>query len=148
MKNDSVDTVRNKTLIFWWVYVLDKGLALRLGRASTIQDYDIDVLPHLETNLGGIPSSHHRYMVVSIDIARIEGKLYEQLYSASSFNSTPDLREQRAYGIIDELSLLQTSLASCRVSLESIAIIAAQHLTDFVRPKSSRAVGIPLIRPY
>lgn len=32
-----------KINLFWFLYTMDKGLCLRLGRASCIQDYDIAV---------------------------------------------------------------------------------------------------------
>lgn len=134
MKNDPPEIVRTKTIIFWWVYVLDKGLSLRLGRASTIQDYDIDVLPYLEENVGGHLGAHHCYMVASIDIARIEGKLYDQLYSASSFSTAPDVRERRAYDLIEELSHLQIKLADARVShIPNPILIVACLLNDLRR---------------
>jgi len=50
MVKDSPETRGRKINLFWFLYTMDKGLCLRLGRASTIQDYDIAVpLPVLGT---------------------------------------------------------------------------------------------------
>lgn len=42
------DAVQRKICLFWAVYVLEKTVALRLGRPSTIRDQDITI-PRLTT---------------------------------------------------------------------------------------------------
>src|SRR5688572_5405143 len=68
--------------VFWALYELDKGLALRLGRSPMIRDLDISVPSR------GILEPR------SIRVARIQGKIYEELCSPRG--STRPL-EERAY---------------------------------------------------
>jgi len=56
--------------LFWSVYRLDKGIALRLGRSSNIRDEDV-LLSFSETSRG-------------IQIARVQGRTYDGLYSPQS----------------------------------------------------------------
>lgn len=46
MKDDSEDERNAKIHVFWMIYMFDKTMSLRLGRASIIQDFDIE-LPFL-----------------------------------------------------------------------------------------------------
>jgi hypothetical protein len=43
MKDDTQDDRNAKIQVFWFIYVLDKTLSLRLGRASSIQDWDMSL---------------------------------------------------------------------------------------------------------
>lgn len=68
-----------KTKLLWEVYTLDKGLALRLGRASVIQDFDIS-LPktyrlHNMEKRGDVADQN----VLWLKIADLQGRVYEQL---------------------------------------------------------------------
>jgi hypothetical protein len=49
MKDDSVEDRNCKIHVFWMIYMFDKTMSLRLGRASIIQDFDIE-LPFLDGN--------------------------------------------------------------------------------------------------
>lgn len=57
--------------LFWTVYRMEKGLSLRLGRSSNIRDIDI-ALPFDPEG-----ERHSR-------LARIQGKVWDQLYSPTS----------------------------------------------------------------
>ena len=41
MTDEKQDDVQYKRFLFWCIYFVDKSLSLRLGRPSTIQDWDI-----------------------------------------------------------------------------------------------------------
>lgn len=68
-----------KSILFWQAYTIDKGLSLRLGRASIIQDCDISIprqfnfegFLHLEES--AIPS-------IWLKTSTLHGKIYEKLY--------------------------------------------------------------------
>ncbi len=45
----------DKQLIFWCTYMLDKGLSLRMGRASALQDYDISQPPVVDRSYAPYP---------------------------------------------------------------------------------------------
>lgn len=49
MKDDSEEDRNSKIHVFWMIYMFDKTMSLRLGRASIIQDFDIE-LPFLDGN--------------------------------------------------------------------------------------------------
>lgn len=89
MKDDSPEERASKVNTFWFLYMMDKTLSLRLGRAAAIQDWDIS-LPFLDpSNLEtGEPSSRpsgFNQQVYWAKVAQIQGRLYEQLFSPASF---------------------------------------------------------------
>ncbi|KAI0019874.1 hypothetical protein F4780DRAFT_792412 [Xylariomycetidae sp. FL0641] len=82
-----------KSLLFWCTYMLDKALALRLGRAANLQDYDISlpaaaVVP--DAGARGAPAYPGReVMALWIGHARALGRIYERLYSPGALRQ-PD----------------------------------------------------------
>ncbi|KAJ3533790.1 hypothetical protein NM208_g7824 [Fusarium decemcellulare] len=69
--------------LFWHIYVLEQNLSSRLGRASTFPDFDIDVKPcSISRDPGQAPWDLAFNMFV--EFARIVGKIYQCLYSASA----------------------------------------------------------------
>jgi len=76
--------------LFWVVYNMDKGLSLRLGRSSNIRDRDIT----LKSN----PNELRR-----IRLARIQGKLYDQLYNAEALSKPEHERGSIAKVLAREL---------------------------------------------
>ncbi|KIX01886.1 uncharacterized protein Z518_07825 [Rhinocladiella mackenziei CBS 650.93] len=91
--------------LFWAVHRIDRGLSLRLGRPSTIRDADI-TLPYDPNELR------------STKIAKIQGRVYDQLYSPVGL-SWPDYeRGQVAEVLADELRALinETHIEVCDAS--------------------------------
>lgn len=80
-QNDTPAITRVKRIVFWHVFMLDKGLSLRLGRAAVIQECDIEIpwnfdfagITLLEST--AIPS-------LWVQISALQGKIYDQLYVA------------------------------------------------------------------
>jgi len=100
--------------------VLDKGLSLRLGRGSTIQDYDV-TLPY--------PSSHEpdrnaisAFMTIWIKAARIQGQIYERLYSPEALAQPENTRRARVQILAQNLDDLEILAAETTVSLQSLAV--------------------------
>ena len=97
--------------MFYFLYVLDKGLSLRLGRAGLCQDYDID-LPYPELGddaLGRACTEEYRLF---IQVARVQGLIYEQLYSPGALREDAETRNHRAQILVDQLNnLRQRNLA-------------------------------------
>jgi hypothetical protein len=77
--DDNDEERESKIGCFWQVYLMDKQLSLRLGRSSTLQDWDI-LHPPIETSTtaSGQMTPNMRYWV---DLARVQGLTYEKLYS-------------------------------------------------------------------
>ncbi|OTB04759.1 hypothetical protein M426DRAFT_320617 [Hypoxylon sp. CI-4A] len=93
MKDDSPQKKLDKSLLFWCTYMLDKGLSLRLGRASILQDYDIS-LPHIA------PEAKSSYpgtevMTLWIKHAQIQGRIYERLYSPGALRQADSYRVEQ-----------------------------------------------------
>ncbi|KAI0839490.1 fungal-specific transcription factor domain-containing protein [Hypoxylon sp. FL0890] len=93
MKDDSPQKKADKSLLFWCTYMLDKGLSLRLGRASILQDYDIS-LPHIA------PEAHVAYpgtevMTLWIKHAQVQGRIYERLYSPGALRQSDSYRVEQ-----------------------------------------------------
>ena len=47
MKDDTEEQRTAKVHAFWFIYMLDKNLSLRLGRASSLQDWDMVQTPRI-----------------------------------------------------------------------------------------------------
>lgn len=76
--------------LFWTVYSLENGLALRLGRCSSIHDADIMLPVHSDE-----PKP--------VKIARIRAKVYEHLYSPGAMAAPTNERVQAALRLSREL---------------------------------------------
>lgn len=99
---DESPTARNQNAwLFWNVYVLDKGLSLRLGRPSVIQDYDITV-PIPTSSIDRHPAIEH-CLLTWIKVSRCQGRVYELLYSPAALSQDDGIRTARAQGLADEL---------------------------------------------
>ncbi|KAF4466986.1 c6 transcription factor [Fusarium albosuccineum] len=85
--------------LFWWIYFSDKSTVLSLGRASTIQDVDVDVEPlTISSDPGREPWDATLFMF--IDYVRIQAQIYEDLYSPASRRRNTGDRQT----IVDNLS--------------------------------------------
>jgi hypothetical protein len=104
MENDTDDERRDKLYIFWMIFVFDKQLSLRLGRASSIQDWDMS-LPLLGPidsepqwfNAGGV-------MTYWVKVAQVQGWTYEKLFSPTAFLATPEQRIRTAVDLIGSMN--------------------------------------------
>lgn len=71
-------TADTKISLFWYIYTSDKALALRLGRAPSIQDWDIDV-PREYRFQGAMGDETTAVANMWLKLGTLQGKLYEQL---------------------------------------------------------------------
>jgi len=79
-----------ETQLFWIVYRTEKSLALRLGRASTIRDIEITLRIH---------PNEPRF----IKLGRIQGRVYDRLYSPEALSKSAPERGNEAEDIAGEL---------------------------------------------
>ncbi|KAH7174712.1 uncharacterized protein B0J16DRAFT_418161 [Fusarium flagelliforme] len=94
-----------QTQLFWAVYTYENSLSLRLGRCSGIRDSDI-TLP--------IERNQHR----AIRLGRIQGKVYNQLYSPEGLASADDVRGEAAEGLAQQVqAIIDESQADVAVAL-------------------------------
>lgn len=90
-----------KAILFWFSYMLDRGLALRLGRAPIIQDFDV-TLPRV---IGRVNATEMWKEILKLWIAHadVQGRIYEMLYSPSSLGRPVAARVETALGLAAEL---------------------------------------------
>lgn len=117
MKNNKDEEIEHKLLLFWSVYYLDKSLSLRLGRSSSIQDWDINV-PDLITHAPDGPMGYHFYHLWS-RTARVQGQIYEHLYSPECMTQPDHVRTFRVDALVKELKEITVHAADVEVSLSS-----------------------------
>lgn len=93
-----------KAILFWFSYMLDRGLALRLGRAPIIQDFDV-TLPRV---IGRVNATEMWKEILKLWIAHadVQGRIYEMLYSPSSLGRPVAARIEAARGLAAELKAI------------------------------------------
>lgn len=118
MKDDTAEDKYAKIHIFWFIYIMDKSLSLRLGRPSMIQDWDIS-LPDTFFELSPCASFSagiglQRYW---IELARLQGQTYEQLFSPAAFKKPEVERCRRATDLISALNQAFNSRSIVRIRI-------------------------------
>lgn len=101
MEHDIPSTQQDKMGLFWSIYCLDKALSLRLGRSSSIQDYDISLPMNFEASKVVQPwKTIHKLW---IRLAMIQGKVYEYLYSPAALAQPEEDRVSHARQLAEEM---------------------------------------------
>ena len=104
VKEDKPEVLRYKQFLFWSTYYIDKSLSLRLGRASTIPDWDITIKQPSTTD----PNEPLlAYFALWIKAARCQGNIYEMLYSPDSMHQSNDTRQSRVQWLVSYLYELE-----------------------------------------
>ncbi|KAF3759989.1 hypothetical protein M406DRAFT_95615 [Cryphonectria parasitica EP155] len=110
----SVTTVLDdkKAILFWFSYMLDRGLALRLGRAPIIQDFDV-TLPRV---IGRVNATEMWKEVLRLWIAHadVQGQIYERLYSPASLAHPPARRADAARTLAARLKIIEEQASLLR----------------------------------
>ncbi|KAF3043963.1 hypothetical protein E8E12_001870 [Didymella heteroderae] len=102
MVKDSPETRGRKINLFWFLYSMDKGLCLRLGRASCIQDYDIAVpMPVLGNDENF--SAGNGLVRFWCKLAGIQGRIYEDLYSPRALKQPKASRAAKADVLVTDI---------------------------------------------
>lgn len=104
MVNDTTEEKNRKIHIFWMIYLFDKTLSLRLGRASIIQDWDIS-LPFIEVNDEPTSGPDGTQMVIYwIKVARVQGLVYEKLFCPAAFLKPAEERVRIANDLVNAMN--------------------------------------------
>ena len=92
---------------------MDRGLSLNFGRSPSLQDYDVTTsrptLAEAQGNYGLFFSS------IGVDLAYIQGDVYEQLYSGRAQSESSNVRAHRARILADRMIHLRSQLLSVSV---------------------------------
>ncbi|KAK8913145.1 putative transcriptional regulatory protein [Metarhizium anisopliae] len=92
-RNDQTGRREHMRRLFWTVYVFDKNMSLLQGHSSHMQDFEIDAkYPALSPIVGVRPWDES--FIVAIKLARIQGQIYNNLYSTMAIKSSSPDREQ------------------------------------------------------
>lgn len=138
---------QKKQALFWFAYMLDKGLALRFGRASVLQDYDIALprsVPGTDTIIGRIngptalPDPWHEVLEFWIRYAEIQGQTYEYLYSSTALQRSVEERVESARTLVAKLTAVATRTA------ELNAVIAAEESRKSQDPLTLMSINMVL----
>lgn len=102
MIKDSPDVRERKIVMFWFLYILDKGLCLRLGRASTIRDYDISI-PLPGSNPADTDYTGKQMVLFWVKLSGLHSRLYEDLYSPCALREDVYSRAEKATKLASEI---------------------------------------------
>ncbi|THY81783.1 fungal-specific transcription factor domain-containing protein [Aureobasidium pullulans] len=142
--HDRVVTNSKYTRFFFWTtYYLDKSLSLRLGRASTIQDWDVTAIPSSTSSTNQEPV--FAFFALWVKTARCQGDIYEMLYSPAAAAQPEQVRRSRVgslasslYDIAQETERTKVRFKPCEDRrnvqnqwLKTVKENTEEHLMDF-----------------
>ncbi|KAK4112867.1 hypothetical protein N656DRAFT_731328 [Canariomyces notabilis] len=134
-KNSLPDDAERKQTLFWIVYTLDKSLSLRLGRSSTIQEYDITLPGPREDGPGVRPkeASTSAWFDIWVSISRLHGQIYELLYCPEALAQPREVREFRMQLLVGRLDQLDALTYQTRAAwVNHSKNVLSENITDFV----------------
>jgi hypothetical protein len=104
-----------KRNLFWTIYMTEKMLSLRLGRSSTFRDQDITLTrPGMERSNGSFLAE---LAPGWINIASIQGRIYDDIYSPGALMQPLHIRTSRARALAAELKTAMQHAQDIHVSL-------------------------------
>lgn len=108
--------------------MLDKNLSLNLGRGSNFPDSDIDAEFFTPSS---IPAQRpwDLMSLATILFAKLQGQVYDKLYSASAMNSSLEERSR----VVDELSSQVNALRNQLLSVNRNETLVKAIWTDETR---------------
>ncbi|EGX88603.1 fungal specific transcription factor [Cordyceps militaris CM01] len=129
LAHDPPETARIKRILFWHIYTLDKGLGLRLGRASVIHECDIDIPRVFEFDLldsGGADTVPTMW----VEMSGLQSVVYEQLYSPAALHCPQDELVRRARALAEECRKL--GVRGDRARSNAYSYIKQMNISDVV----------------
>ncbi|KAL6872174.1 hypothetical protein J3F83DRAFT_734043 [Trichoderma novae-zelandiae] len=121
-ENDSEGMKTVKQRLFFTVYRIDKGLSLRLGRPSNIQEYNVSFPCE--------PMEMRRNK-----FANVQARVYDELYSSFGLSRSRADRESSAAALVGELQML----------IDSFDHTAAPENTDITQKVHLAAEQVELL---
>lgn len=103
MSKDTPEVRNSKIHVFWMIYMFDKTLSLRLGRASVIQDWDISLPFVLPGDDRGPEGS--QMLAYWVKVARVQGQTYEKLFCPAAFLRSPEDRARTAVQLVNDMNM-------------------------------------------
>lgn len=104
-QDDEEEERNSKIHLFWMIYMFDKQLSLRLGRASVIQDWDMSLpLITATPTPAAMALGASQMMTYWIKVAKVQGQTYEKLFSPGAFRNSPEVRVTTAIELIKAMN--------------------------------------------
>ena len=104
---DPAEEVQRRIRLFWALYAIEKAVSLRLGRSSTIRDHDITV-PRLILDRKMTSLAYNR-LPDWIDVARLYGRVYDNIYSPHALAQPASVRDHRTRSLAAELERIMAA---------------------------------------
>ncbi|KAH6894642.1 hypothetical protein B0T10DRAFT_258238 [Thelonectria olida] len=143
LEDAETDANNTKLSIFWFCYMMDKGLSLRFGRNSVIQDWDVST-PRRFGNIH-LTAPWQEMLNAWIKTGSVLGDVYEQLYSPAAMTR---LAEQQ----VDTAQLLVQTMKQQWKVLEDVSSTVRQEngMMESVdmgegQPQQRRAMSMDMI---
>lgn len=105
LQNDEEEERNSKIHLFWMIYMFDKQLSLRLGRASVIQDWDMSLpLVTSTPTPAAMAVGASQMLTYWIKVAKVQGQTYEKLFSPAAYLRTPEDRTRTAIELVNTMN--------------------------------------------
>ncbi|KAK7418060.1 hypothetical protein QQX98_004199 [Neonectria punicea] len=124
------ETYAIRSRLFWYIYTNDKALALRLGRAPVIQDWDIDI-PRGFVFDGVMSDETSGVALMWLKTATVQGQIYAELYSPDAMARPQAELAERARLLAAQCRQVEVEAKEAReMAIASLKRIKASHLVD------------------
>ncbi|KAF7559911.1 hypothetical protein G7046_g4251 [Stylonectria norvegica] len=134
VENDETNT---KSSIFWFCYMMDKGLSLRFGRSSVMQDWDISAPRRFGTK--DLPAPWKDMLNAWIKTGSVLGEVYEKLYSPAAMTQQLEQQVETARFLVENMKDHWKVLE--RVS----AAVMKEAGTEDGKPRERRTMSLDMI---
>ncbi|KAF5232807.1 hypothetical protein FAUST_8533 [Fusarium austroamericanum] len=119
-----------RAVLFWYVYTTDKALAIRLGRAPLIQDWEIDI-PRTFYFEGILSLETKAVAATWLSAATLQGQVYEQLFCPAALAQPPAVIVERARMLAAKCREVEAEADESRgMAIASLEKIGASPLVD------------------
>ncbi|KAG5655957.1 hypothetical protein KAF25_001527 [Fusarium avenaceum] len=119
-----------KSILFWYTYTTDKALAIRLGRAPIIQDWEIDI-PRTFSFEGILSLETKAVATMWLSAATLQGQVYEQLFCPAALAQPPAVLVERALSLAAKCREVEAEAHKSReMAIASLEKIGASPLVD------------------
>ncbi|CAJ0544667.1 Ff.00g037310.m01.CDS01 [Fusarium sp. VM40] len=119
-----------KSILFWYIYTTDKALAIRLGRAPIIQDWEIDI-PRTFSFEGILSLETKAVATMWLSAATLQGQVYEQLFCPAALAQPPAVLVERALSLAAKCREVEAEAHQSReMAIASLEKIGASPLVD------------------
>lgn len=132
-----------KSAIFWFCYMLDKGLALRFGRTSIMHDWDIS----MPRNFGNMQLAEPWKNVINVWIrtGSILGETYEHLYSSNALAQSPEHRIETAQILVGKMKQIWNEMEELSGAMKHQSTMMVGASVQGAKDKEIRTMTLDMV---